>query len=220
MEPVTYIAPKLPLTNQIELINKNLTLLQGAWESQNVDKLELDSVYALIQMSRKWKRGQGVGNTAGTYTGWTHVKTEPGYSIWKYTKSDFAYNADNKLYFDGKSLDYRGQASSEASTSFDTVFTYDGSSYTDRSTEAGSEGGTAFSLLADANDYIYIGHASQFAGIDFELATLGSGHTLVVEYSQGSSAWGIIAAATLDDNTIALTYSGKISYAVPGDWAI
>src|SRR3990167_7959737 len=218
MDTVAYIDPSLPFADKMELINKNLSLLQGAWESQNADKSELDSIYALIQMSRKWKRGQGVGNTSGTYSGWTHFKAEAGYSIWKYVISDFANDIDNRLFFDGKSLTYMGQATTESDTSFDNVFTYDGSTYTDRTTEAGSEAGTPFALLADADDYVYIGHATQFSGFDLEFATLGSGHTLVLEYSKGAGVWGTINVANIMDNTKNFIYSGNLSFIIPGDF--
>lgn len=218
MQKVTYVNPSLPFETQINLINSNTQLLQGMFESQNADKLELDFLHSTI--ARKWLRSIGVGNTAGTYTGWTHFKAEAGYSIWKYTISGFAHDANNLLYIDGKSLKYMGQATTESSTSFDKVFLFDGvSTYADNTTEAGSDGGTPFGLLADTNDYLYIGHATQFSGADFELATLGGGHAVVVEYSKGGSAWGTMATANITDNTQSLLYSGNMSFIIPGDWA-
>ncbi len=217
MDKVAYIDPNLPLSNQMELINKNLALLQGAWESQNVDKLELDYLHQAL--SRKWKRSIGIGNTLGTYTGWTHFKAEAGYSIWKYVLSDFAYNADNKLYFDGKSLEYRGQAQTESDTSFSHCWSYDSTVpiHVDLTSEISTEGAQDYNYIhRELADFFYIGHTSTFAGMDVELSTYGSGYTTVVEYSKGSGQWGSVI---ISDDTQGFIYSGKISFTPPGDWA-
>ena len=71
---------------------------------------------------------------------------------------------------------------------FDVVEVYDGSSFTDRTLEAQSPGGTAFSVLEGTDDFLYLGDASRFDMAMFELATAGSLGTLKYEYYNGS-AW-------------------------------
>ena len=71
---------------------------------------------------------------------------------------------------------------------FDFVEVYDGSSFTDRTLESQSPGGTAFSVLEGTDDFLYLGDASRFDMAMFELATAGSLGTLKYEYYNGS-AW-------------------------------
>jgi len=76
---------------------------------------------------------------------------------------------------------------SAASLFFDAVLTYDGSSYTDVTLEAQSPAGTAFTILADTNDYLYLGHSERFDMAVFDLDTAGSYGALTWQYYNG--AW-------------------------------
>jgi len=71
---------------------------------------------------------------------------------------------------------------------FDFVEVYDGSSFTDRTLESQSPGGTAFSVLAGTDDFLYLGDASRFDMAVFDVDTVGSLGTLKYEYHNGS-AW-------------------------------
>ena len=77
---------------------------------------------------------------------------------------------------------------SASSLFFDTVLTYNGSSFTPRTLEAQSPAGTAFALLEDTNDYLYLGHAERFDMAIFDLDTSGSYGALTWQYYNGS-AW-------------------------------
>ena len=71
---------------------------------------------------------------------------------------------------------------------FDIVEVYDGSSFTDRTLEAQSPAGTAFSVLEGTDDFLYLGDASRFDMALFDINTAGGLGTLKYEYYNGS-AW-------------------------------
>jgi hypothetical protein len=127
-----------------------------------------------------------LGHTATTYTGWSHVYAQSGYSIWKYSPTSYEYNAVNQLYCDDRIYENRGLADSESATTFTKVYMYNGSTYTDNTTEAGTESGTSFNLMSATNHYLYCGSSTKFGGISFEFDTRGSNYTLDVEYYNGS----------------------------------
>jgi len=213
----------LPRQDQIDEINSMVIEVNGLVQSGKFDINELDFLYDQIARSRKFLRNQAVGNTLATYTGWTHLLAEVGYSIWKFSPTSYTYNAVNQLYFDGKLFEDRGLALSEAATTYDNVFNFDGDisggSFADDTTEAGTEGGTEFSLVTSTLDYVYVGLGSTFAGIKFEFETRGSGHILVVEYWNGS-VWTTMTANVdkLVDDTSNFESDGSITYTIPGDW--
>ena len=212
----------LPNSTKIEKLNDFIITLKGALKSATFDKNELDHLYSLLALDRKFLRNQGIGNTLSTYTGWTHIKAETGYSIWKYTPPNYKYNANNQLYFDNKVLENRGEADSESATSFDAVYLYNGDSgagYTDYTTEASTEGGTAFELMDSINDYLYLGLDSTFKSVKFEFQTRGSNYALKLEYWNGT-AWTELTTTTnkLSDDTSNFESDGRISWNIPSDW--
>ncbi|MFA5197668.1 MAG: hypothetical protein WC437_04605, partial [Patescibacteria group bacterium] len=86
------------------------------------------------------------------------------------------------------------------------------STYTSRTAECRSAFGTAFTLLADTNDYFYVGLQSHpFTNVYFDLATNGSGLTILVEYWNGSD-WidldGMSGPPLLADTTNNFSNSG------------
>ncbi|RKZ25658.1 hypothetical protein DRQ26_05560, partial [bacterium] len=213
----------LSTKEKISLINNMVIANEGKIGSGEFNKNEIDNLYANLSIDRKFKRNILLGNTLTDYTDWSHLKEESGYSIWKITPADYSYNSLNKLYFDDKELENRGQAGAESATTFDKVYLYDGSSYTDNTTEAGIENGTEFNLMSDTGDYLYIGSSSTFSGIKFEFQTRGSEYTLKVEYydeSSGVNDWVELTANTnnLDDDTNNFESDGKISWTIPDSW--
>ncbi|MCL4363703.1 site-specific integrase [Patescibacteria group bacterium] len=101
-------------------------------------------------------------------------------------------------------------------SAFDKVFYYNGTSYTDDTTEAATNAGTPFTIFQVANpsvDILYLGLDHPFATINVNLATVGVGVTLVREYWNGS--W---TSFTSTDNTSSLTQSGTITFTAPSDW--
>jgi hypothetical protein len=161
-------------------------------------------------------REQNLGNSIATYSEWSHIKAENGYSIWKFMPTDYVHDDTNSIYLDGKELINKGLATSETATTYDTVFTLhdvSGASYVDVTTEAGTEAAPVFPMLETITSYIYLGNASKFYGTKFEFYTRGSGLTLVVEYWNGS-AWTAMTVNdnTLTDNTNNLTGDGSITW--------
>lgn len=217
----------LPRSDQIEKLNDMILELNGLVSKGKFDVNEIVQIITDTAIDRKYLRDQSLGHSIATYIGWTHLKAETGYSIWKYTPTSYTYNALNQLYCDDKIYENRGQAGAESATAFDKVFLYNGDSatgYTDDTTEAGTEGGTSFELIDSSNDYLYIGLASTFSGIKFEFASPGAGHTLKVEYYSDDSAYNTFRELTansngLDDDTSGFESDGKISWTIPDDWA-
>ena len=211
----------LTVTEKISQLNNMILALRGMLEQSNFSKNEIDALYTDLGSSyqHKYLRNVSLGHTLATYTGFTHIHAESGYSIWKYTPTNYAYDALNKLYFDDKSLTNEGEATSETATAFDDVFLYDGSTYTDNTTEAGTEEGTAFELMSDTTEYLYLGETSTFGGAKFEFSTRGSNYTLVGEYWNGSS-WEELGASGLEytDATSGFESDGKITWDIPTDW--
>lgn len=212
----------LTTTRKIELLNSMILELYGMVKQGKFDINEIESIYDEIgsAYSRKYLRDQSLGNTLGTYSGWTHLKAETAYSIWKFSPTSYSYDATNEFYFDDKYLTPKGQATSESATTFDSVFFLSGSTYTNNTTEAGTEEGTEFEVMSDTSDYLYIGDDAIFSGVKFEFATRGSNYTLKLEYWNGS-AWTEITANThsLVDGTSNFEGDGAITWGTLTSWA-
>ncbi len=101
--------------------------------------------------------------------------------------------------------------------SIDYAFYYNGASYTDRTSMAKYHGGSAFTILADTDDYFYWGDAAKWALLYIDLSTLGGGLNLTWEYSQGGASWATLTLGS--DGTSGLTQDGWITWSFPGDWA-
>jgi len=95
------------------------------------------------------------------------------------------------------------------------VWYYDGTSYTDRTTEAREYGHSAFTLLADTDDIFYVGFGAKFDRLYFDLSVAGAGLTLVWEYWNGS-AWTTL---TVTDGTSDFSSDGWVTWSEPADWA-
>lgn len=209
-------------SEKIRLLNEMILEVNGGVSNAKFDVNELTQLFTDLGYDRKFLRNQSLGNSISTYTGWTHLKAESGYSIWSYTPTNYVYNSLNQLYLDSKVLDNRGQATSESATVFNKVFFYNGDSgtgYTDVTAEAGTEEGTEFELMDSTTDYLYIGDTSTFGGIKFEFQTKGSNYTNTVQYWSGS-AWTTLTALTnnYDDDTSNFESDGDITWDIPGDW--
>jgi|GEM_PF-4120812 len=214
---ITQINPKIPQEQALKFLNDNDKKLEGKGHKALFVQNELDQLFSDLGVPKQWVRNLSLGNDVSSVSNWTHIKAESGYSIWKFPVVDFKDNPENSLYFDDKRLTYQGVALAELGTAFDSVLVFDGVSYTDQTSEAGSEFGTPFSLLQTSDGVFYIGHNQPFSGFDIELETLGLGLSLTIEYSKGSGVWGTVSE--LEDNTGNLTRSGKIKFALPGDFA-
>ncbi len=100
-------------------------------------------------------------------------------------------------------------------TGFDAVKYYDGTSYTKVTDEAKTTGGTAYTILADTDDYFYIGSERKFNQVHIDLDQAGAEVSLSVEYYNGSS-WTTLSVT---DGTNGLSQDGVISFTMPDDWS-
>lgn len=222
---INRVNPNTDPTEKIRQLNEMIIELSGKIEQAKFNKVELDAVYSILSGSglnhgRKYLRNQSLGNTTGTYSGWTHIKAFAGYSIWKYIPTHYLYDSLNQVYLDNQLLVNMGQATAESATTFDKVFLYNGSTYTDDTTEAGTDNGTQFALMADTSSYLYLGHATTFSGFSFAFQTRGSGYTLDFQYWNGS-AWTDLTYSgnTFVDHTSNFESDGLVNYSIPADWA-
>lgn len=216
------VNPNTTVTQKLEQLNDMILALAGKIDKAQFDKNEIDALYTDLGSSyqHKYLRNVVLGNTLATYTGFTHIQAESGYSIWKYTPANYSYDILNKLYFDDKALVNEGLATSETATTFDNVFLFEGSVYTVNTTEAGTEDGTSFDLMNDTSDYLYLGEAATFGGVKFEFSVRGANYTLVGEYWNGASWVELdLSGRAYEDDTSNFESDGKITFSVPDDWA-
>jgi len=87
----------LPTSTKIRKINDMVLELEGLVSSGKFDINEIDQLFDVVGTMRKYKRNIGLGNTTTTYTNWSHVKAESGYSIWKITPTNYQHNSVNKV---------------------------------------------------------------------------------------------------------------------------
>ena len=217
---VERIESALPTTTKIEQLNDQTIELLGQAQRARFDKVELDQYFVDSGMVRKFRRDVGMGSTAATFGEWVHFKAESGYSIWRIAPANYLHNSNNALYFDDHKLTFKGLATAESATSFDSVFTYDGATFTTHTTESFSESGTSFSLMGAPSHFLYIGLTSTFGGVQFRFDTKGGNYTLKAEYYNGT-AWVELTAASnsLVDNTVEFVSDGTIEWTIPSDWA-
>jgi len=164
---------------------------------------------------RRWYDNVGLGNTVDSYTDWTPRVVGSGFTIWSIAPTNYKHSEFNSVYMDEQPLDNEGEATSLALSSFASVLFYDGSDYTDNSTEAASEFGNEFTLLEDTSDYLYVGDDAKFSGVAFGFHTPALGVTLKVEYYNGSS-WSTLSVT---DDTENWVQNGNITWTAPADWA-
>ena len=208
------------ISNKISKLNEFVLSLEGQVANAKFDVNEISQICTDLSINRKYLRNVYLGHTLATYSSWSHLKAEGGYSIWKYTPTNYKYNSINNLYFDGAVVINEGEANSELATAFDKVFLYDGVSYTDDTTEASTEEGTSFNLMSATDQYFYVGEASTFTGVKFEFYNRGSNYTLVAEYWDGA-AWSLLDASgeLYTDDTSNFESDGKITWSSPANWA-
>jgi hypothetical protein len=217
------INESLNTTSKISTLNDMVIEVEGEVNKGRFDKNEITQLVADLGIDRKYLRDQSLGHTLTTYTGWTHLSSESGYSIWKYSPTTYTYNALNELYLDDKLIENRGEADSESATAFDIVYLYNGDSgvsYINNTTEAGTENGVSFELMDSTNDYLYVGLSTTFSGISFEFEDKGSNYTLYAEFWNGSVWTDLdISATTYVDDTSNLESDGRIYFTIPSNWA-
>ena len=217
------ISSSNPYNQTISDLDLNDFILNGLIQQAKFNQYEIDAIYSDTGLSRKYYILSGAGHSLATYSNWTHLKAESGYSIWDIPFTDFRANIDshNQLYFDDISLTYKGKADQESYTTFSIIKLYDGASYTDLTTLLSTEGGVSASLMASTSSYLYFGLISTFSAIDFDFAVKGSNYTLKLEYYDGDS-WEQLLSTTdaLVDNTGNFRSDGRIEFNIPSPWTM
>lgn len=222
-EDIYKIDPGLPTSKKIIDLNDMVISLDGKIAQAQFNKNEVGELYSGAGFSRKYIRNVSLGHTPDTYTDWSHLKAEAGYSIWQITPDNYDYADENNLYFDNQVLTNKGEASSEDVLYFDDVFLYDGSTYTDDTDEAKTETGTAFNLniTSGSNSYLYMGSASTFKGAKFEFDTRGSNYTLETQIfcsGSGINNWvNLTSCDGYDDDTSDFESDGNIEWHLDSD---
>src|SRR4030042_703126 len=168
---VAKINQALPVSTKFNTLSDYTLENEGGVYAGKFDKYELDALYSGTGLSRKYVRWQNLGGSGGARTGsgcwyeWEHVINQGnGTSVWKFPIYNFEDSDENLLLFDGKKVKYMGEATSETSLAFDSVFLYDGTSYTDKTTDASTKTENNFSVLADTSSFIYVGDDAVFTG--------------------------------------------------------
>ena len=88
----------------------------------------------------------------------------------------------------------------------------------DMTNQARTEYGPSFGLAADPGQDLFVGSPEVFHGVDFVLATPGSGYALVFSYWNGKAWTQLGAEHELDDGTEEWRTDGAVEFVVPGDW--
>jgi hypothetical protein len=78
------------------------------------------------------------------------------------------------------------------------------STWADNTAESQSAGGTPFTLLGSASDYVYFGHREKFNKLQFDLQTLGSYGPEIWQYSRGTGSWGILMILNFSSATVTI----------------
>ncbi len=167
---------------------------------------------------KRWYVDVPLGATSASYTDWTPRVIGSGFTIWSIAPENYSHHSKNSVYMDDQPLTNEGEAASISITAFGSVLFYDATapSYTDYTSEAGTEYGDEFSLMDETGDYLYVGAAAVFAGITMDFKTPALGYTLVEEYWDGAS-WSTLATT---DNTNNWTRNNTITWTAPSDWAL
>ena len=205
-------------THKIEELNTMIMALEGLIDQTAFNGNEIEALYSGVGFDRKYIRNAPLGHSLVDYGNWSVLKNETGYSIWKITPEKYDYSGNNELYFDNKVVTNLGDAASESATTFSgsngLVLTYDGATYTDHTTEAGSEGGAAFTLMDDTSDFLYLGSDDVFKGIKLEFNTRGSNYNNIVELYHSGAGWvGLTAVVdNVADNTLNFMSDGNMTW--------
>ncbi len=154
---------------------------------------------------------------------WPQEKDKLFYPAWNeraYT-DNMIIHENGKIAIGGKPYQISGYKEPSASLEvychpFDAALNYDGSSYTDNTSEAKTSNGTSFDIVLNTNHVSYFGKYTEFSDMYISLSGVASSSNPTWEYWNGS-AW--TSLADLVDGTNNLAQSGSISWTLPTDWA-
>jgi len=218
MTDINKIKRDTPLKDVITKLQENDEIILGVAESDLINNYELQDLFSGTRQTSRFIKNLYLGNTLTTYNLFSGLSNEAGYTIWRYPVSNFVDNSVNAMYLDDMKLDYRGAATSETATSFSSILLLSGTTYTDDTTEAGTDNGVDFRLMNHNSESLLIGDTNTFNGIDFNFATLGYGYGLHAYYFSGTWAELTSTRNGLIDDTSSFTSNGRISFTIPSDW--
>lgn len=114
------------------------------------------------------------------------------------------------------SLEQKGAITSYSARQFlDYVLLFDGTAtYTNNSVEADTAAGTAFAVMADAGDKLYLGKETKFKRFLIDVSVAAVGYTAVTwEYWNGA-AWTTLSTSGTAD----FSADGTVTFTAPTNW--
>lgn len=201
----------------IRILVANDRYLEESASQDALDAAETNALYSGTDLARRYRRDYPLGVTPQTYTNWQFYSIDDGYSIWSFDVPNIEHDPYNRMVDRGRRVfRYAGEAGTLASAGFDKVLRYSGSAYQDLSAAVQDDSSSSPILTSNDDEYLYVGHATQFTGEDFQLSTAGKNVSILPEYSSGN---GFTSTVFLNkDNTQNLTGSGVFDHKMPADW--
>ncbi len=98
----------------------------------------------------------------------------------------------------------------------DNVFMFDGTVFTDHSVEADTLGGAEFTINGDADDFLYLGKATQWSSFDLDITIASSGYTSVVWEFWNGTAWTAVTVTGGTSNDFA--QDDTLTFTAPATW--
>lgn len=147
-----FVTSNTPGQQAINSLMSNNLILDGKTDRALFNKLEIDDLYNKFS-PRKYTRDVELGHTTSSYTNWTHIVSDSGYSVWSHPVSTYVDNANNELYLNDIKLLYMGSATTESTLlGFNKVYRgtskRSGETFTNLTTEASTSSGTPFSIVS------------------------------------------------------------------------
>lgn len=221
-------------SQMFQALVRNIRVLEQLARRYSLDEVEIAAIFDAIGLDRKFKAEQLLGNTLATYTGWTHVLAQGGYSIWKYGVTGFQDDVDNMLWSQNldddihtllpQVFEYAGAGDSESAGYFANILFYDGAAFSSNyggvAGDLSVDGGAYQTVLQDTGDYLYVGAAATFEAITASMKQFGVGLTLKFEYYDSGTGWTALdpTVDSLVDGTAAFTSDGRITFTAPATW--
>ena len=95
--------------------------------------------------------------------------------------------------------------------------TWDGSAFTDETTDINSAGANDVPLFLDVNDYVAFGFEQEFSQLRINVGTAASGGANTWEYWNGSS-WTALSGVTDNTNSFQNSGTNTVLWTAPTDW--
>lgn len=228
MSKIESISENIEFKGAVRRLLLNDRTLESAIEDLDFSVNRIETIETILGVESGFITDLSLGSTVDTYSDWSHLLSQTGYSIWKIEVDNFEDNDENQLFINTSDsealyLDYRGEADAEIKTFFNTILHYDTSvatpEYNDLTTPVQNEGSSS-TIWEESEDYLYIGSTTKFSKVSFRLEIAGVGvDGLTIEYynSDATPTWEEVE--DLDDDTDNLSGNGTVEFTEPTDWA-